>query len=108
MIAFVSALSLLLGTLHGHVMRGPITPVCRVGVPCEAPAKHATIYFTRLGRTLSTVTDAKGYYRIRLKGGVYAVKTKQQSIGRGLEPRTVRVVAGRDRRADFHIDTGLR
>jgi hypothetical protein len=108
MIAFVSAVSLLLGTLHGHVMRGPITPVCRVGVPCEAPAAHTTIFFTRFGRTASTVTDAEGYYRIRLQGGVYAVKTKRQSIGRGFEPRTARVVAGRDRRADFHIDTGIR
>jgi hypothetical protein len=108
MIAFVSAVSLLLGTLHGHVVRGPIAPVCRVGVPCEAPAAHATLYFTRLGRTVSTVTDAKGYYRIRLERGIYTVKTRRQSIGRGLEPRTVRFVAGRDRRADFHIDTGIR
>ena len=108
MIAFVSAVSLLLGTLHGHVMRGPIAPVCRVGVPCEAPAAHATIFFTRFGRTASTVTNAKGYYRIRLNAGVYAVRTKRQSIGGGIEPRTMRVVAGRDKRADFHIDTGIR
>jgi hypothetical protein len=108
MVATFSGLALLLGTLHGHVMRGPIAPVCRVGTPCEAPAKHTTVYFTRLGRTVSAITDAKGYYRIRLKGGVYSVRTKRQSIGRGLEPRTVRVVAGRDRRADFHIDTGIR
>ena len=108
MAATLSSLALLLGTLHGHVMRGPIAPVCRVGTPCETPAKQTTVYFTRLGRTVSTVTDGKGYYRIRLKGGVYSVTTKPQSIGRGLEPRTVRVVAGRDKRADFHIDTGIR
>jgi hypothetical protein len=107
-IAYVSAVSLLLGTLHGQVMRGPISPVCRVGVPCEAPAKQATVYFTRLGRTVSTVTDAKGYYRIRLAEGAYTVRTKRQAIGRGLEPRTVRVVSGRDKRVDFHIDTGIR
>jgi hypothetical protein len=107
-IAFVSAVSLLVGTLHGHVMRGPIAPVCRVGVPCEAPAKQATLYFTRLGRTVTAVTDAHGYYRIRLAGGMYAVRTKRQTIGRGLEPRSVRVVSGSDKRADFHIDTGIR
>ncbi len=108
MLALVSAVSLLLGMLHGQVMRGPIAPVCRVGVPCEAPAAHTTVYFTRLGKTVTTVTDAKGYYRIRLAAGLYSVKTRRQSIGRGLEPRTVRVVAGRDKRADFHIDTGIR
>ncbi len=108
MVATFSSLVLLLGTLHGHVMRGPIAPVCRVGTPCEAPAKHTTVYFTRLGHTASTVTDAKGYYRIRLKAGVYDVTTKRLSVGRGLEPRKVRVVAGSDKRADLHIDTGIR
>jgi hypothetical protein len=108
MVAFVSAVSLLLGTLHGHVMRGPIAPVCRIGVPCEAPAAHTTIFFTRLGGTTKTVTDARGYYRIRLKAGVYAVRTKRQAIGRGLEPSSTRVLAGRDRRTDFHLDTGIR
>ena len=108
MAATFSTLALLLGTLHGHVMRGPIAPVCRVGTPCEAPAKHTTLYFTRLGRTVSTVTDAKGYYRIRLKGGTYSVRTTRLSVGRGLEPHSVRVVGGSDRRADFHIDTGIR
>jgi hypothetical protein len=108
MVAVFSAVTLLVGTLHGHVVRGPITPVCRVGVPCSAPAAHATLYFTRSGRTVSTVTNAKGNYRIRLERGLYAVRTKRQSIGRGLEPRTARVIAGRDKRADFHIDTGIR
>jgi hypothetical protein len=108
MVATFSSLALLLGTLHGHVLRGPITPVCRVGTPCDAPAANTTVQFTRLGRTVNTLTNAKGYYRIRLKGGVYSVTTKRQSVGRGLEPRTVRVVAGRDKRADFHIDTGIR
>jgi hypothetical protein len=107
MVAFVSAVSLLLGTLHGHVVRGPTAPVCRVGVPCEEPAAHTPIFFTRLGRTTRTVTDARGYYRIRLKAGVYAVRTKRQAIG-GLEPRSTRVLAGRDKRTDFHIDTGIR
>jgi hypothetical protein len=90
------------------VVRGPIAPVCRVGVPCTAPAAHATLYFSRSGRTVGTTTNANGYYRIRLPNGLYAVKTKRQSVGGGLEPRTVRVVAGRDKRADFQIDTGIR
>ena len=107
-VAFVSALSLLLGTVHGRVMRGPIAPVCRVGVPCEAPVAHTTLYFTRLGRTVSAVTDARGYYRIRLEGGRYAVKPKRASFGRGFSPRSVRITAGGDKRADFHIDTGIR
>ena len=107
-VAVLSALSLLLGTVHGRVMRGPIAPVCRVGVPCEAPVAHATLFFTRLGRTVSAVTDAHGYYHLELKGGLYAVKPKRASFGRGFAPRSVRIAAGGDKRADFHIDTGIR
>jgi hypothetical protein len=108
MLALATAVSLLLGTLHGHLMRGPTAPVCRAEVPCEAPAARATVYFTRSGKTVNTVTDANGYYRIRLTAGVYSAKTSRQSAARGLEPASVRVVAGRDKRADFHIDTGIR
>ena len=68
--------------LHGHVMRGPIAPVCRVGTPCEAPAKHATVYFTRLGRHRehrhgrARATTASGS-----RAAIYSVTTKR-SVGR--------------------------
>ena len=108
MVAFVSALSLLLGSLHGTVMRGPTMPVCQVGKPCDAPAAHVTLFFTRYGRTTKTVTDAQGHYRMRLIAGTYSVKTNQRPFGTRPQPATVRVVAERDRRADFFIDTGIR
>ena len=108
MAAFVSALSLLLGSLHGTVMRGPIMPVCMVGKPCDAPAAHLTLYFTRAGRTRTVTTDGTGHYRLRLPAGSYSVTVHQQGLGRGLEPRAVRVYAERDRRTDFHLETGIR
>jgi hypothetical protein len=108
---FVSSLSLLLGTLHGVVMRGPITPVCRVGTPCEAPAAHVDIRFHLSGAKSSQVvrTDGNGRYRIRLRPGAYVVSSGEASlIAHGIDPRTVRVRARRDTRADFHLDTGIR
>ena len=108
MVAFVSAVSLLVGTLHGTVTRGPTAPVCRVGTPCSAPAKHITLFFTRNGVTRSTTTDARGRYRIRLQAGVYAVKTNQRPFGTTPRPKSVRVRGGLDRRVDFAIDTGIR
>jgi len=107
-VAFVSALTVLLGTLHGTVMRGPIMPVCMVGKPCDAPAAHVTLYFARADRVWLARTDASGRYRLRLSAGVYTVTAHQSGPGRGLEPRTVRVYAGRDTRANFHLDTGIR
>ena len=107
-IAFVSALSLLLGSLQGQVTRGPTTPVCSIGKPCHAPAPNVHLSFTRNGKTTSAVTDAKGFYRVRLAAGAYAVRTNQRPFGTVPQPRTARVVAARAHRVDFHIDTGVR
>ena len=89
-------------------MRGPITPVCRVGTPCSAPAKNVTLSFTRNGSTRSTTTDDRGRYSIRLAAGVYAVKTNQRPFGTVPQPRTVRVRGGQSTRVDLAIDTGIR
>jgi len=108
MVALASALTLLLGTLHGTVMRSPTAPVCRIGTPCSAPAKHVTLFFTRNGTTRSTMTDAAGHYRVRLPAGVYSVKTNQRRFGLRPEPRNATVRAGVDTRVNFTIDTGIR
>lgn len=108
MVAFFSAVTLLAGSLHGTVLRGPISPVCRIGTPCTAPAKNVTLYFTRDGRTLTAKTDARGRYRLRLTAGVYAVKTDQRRFGVRPQPRSVTVRGGLDRRVNFTIDTGIR
>ena len=108
LVALFSAVALLTGTIHGTVMRGPTAPVCRVGIPCSAPAKHVTLYFTRNGSTRSTVTDDRGRYAMRLPAGVYAVKTNQRPFGTTPQPRSVRVRARASTRVDFDIDTGIR
>jgi hypothetical protein len=107
-VTFVSALALLFGSLHGTVMRGPITPVCEVGTPCDGPAAHVTLLFSRGGKTVKTSTNAAGRYRIRLTAGTYAVRTNQKPFGTIPRPARVRVIAKRDRRLDFFIDTGIR
>ena len=108
-VALASSLALLLGSLHGIVMRGPIMPVCMVGKPCDAPAANLRLRFTRAGTSVIVRTDATGHYRVRLAAGIWAVSTaKPQTIGGGVEPRSVRVRAGRDARVDLHVDTGIR
>jgi hypothetical protein len=108
MVASLSAVALLLGTLHGQVMRGPTTPVCIVGKPCQAPAKNVTLFFTRKDKTRTTTTDDHGRYRVRLPAGTYTVHTNLRRFGRTPRPSFARVVAARDRRVDFDIDTGIR
>jgi hypothetical protein len=96
--------------LFGHVTRGPLTPVCVVGVPCSGPAPGITLQFMRRGTVAGrTVTDANGRYRISLAPGVYAVRALRgaQQVRR-FEPLQAVVRAEVMRRADFSIDTGIR
>lgn len=96
--------------LRGVVMRGPTSPVCVVGQPCSEPAAYVTLVFSRGGVDVGRVTTTRdGRYRLRLAAGDYGVRLRRRpTIGRGLEPTRVRVVAGVMRRVDFSIDTGIR
>ena len=99
-LALVAALTL----LHGVVTIGPTTPVCRAGVPCDRPASHVQLVFTRLGRSTSTTTDGSGTFRIKLRPGIYAVRA---NAGTSLRPHAINVRAP-STRLDFAIDTGIR
>jgi len=92
------------GILWGSVSIGPLTPVCRVGTPCSGPAKHATLTFSRAGRTVATKTDVAGRYRLSLAVGTWSVRS---SAGLRIAPFSVVVRAG-THRTNFSIDTGIR
>jgi hypothetical protein len=95
--------------LRGIVMRGPITPVCRVGVPCDEPAAGVVLVFSQSGRVVArTTTGRYGGYRLTLRPGRYGVTTARRTIGSGLTPRAVIVPRGRVARVDFDLDTGIR
>jgi hypothetical protein len=96
--------------LYGFVRRGPIVPVCVAGQPCDGPARNMTLVFWRNGKAVGrTKTSRTGAYRIRLAPGVYTMRPAgSATIGRGAEPPKARVVAGRFRRVDFFVDTGIR
>ena len=92
---------------YGTVTRGPISPICRVGKPCDAPASNTTIQFTRLGKTTRVKTNDHGRYRARLKPGRYAVSRPSWGPG-SIRPASIRVPAGRFARINLFIDTGIR
>jgi hypothetical protein len=94
--------------LHGTLMRGPITPVCMMGVPCDAPAAGVTLTFSRAGAVRETRTDQRGTYRIALPPGIYAVTTSSKPFGHTPRPARVHVRAGYSDRIVFMIDTGIR
>lgn len=105
----LTALALVSG-LHGIVMRGPTTPVCRVGVPCSAPAVGAVLVFSRSGQVAVRVrVGAGGRYSVRLRPGYYTVQVSPvPRVGFGIRPARVHVVLDVNARVDFSIDTGIR
>ena len=104
----LAVLAILVGGLHGTVTKGPITPVCRQGQPCTAPAQ-VTLIFQRGTRTTSVRTTTAGRYRAILAPGYYTVRTAERiGITPNIRPRRVHVRAGHVDRLDFSIDTGIR
>ena len=96
--------------LRGIVRRGPVTPVCRVAVPCDEPAAGVVLVFSQSGRVVARATTGRaGGYRLVLRPGRYAVRTTRRTgIGSGVMPGSVLVPRGRVARVDFEIDTGIR
>ncbi len=102
----VAILAALLSGLYGTVTRGPVTPVCRAGIPCTAPYAHATIVFSRLGATRQVTTDAKGRYRIGLTPGRWSVRVQNAHFG--TKPTAVMVPGDRYVKLNVSVDTGIR
>ena len=94
----------LTAVLWGSVTIGPLTPVCRVGTPCDGPARHATLTFVHGTTTVAARTDSAGRYRVRLATGTWTVRA---SVGMRITPASVTARAG-THRANFSIDTGIR
>jgi len=96
--------------LYGVVMRGPVTPVCMAGTPCDEPAKNFTLIFTPAhgGAATRVKTDSSGAYRVKLKPGRYNVATTTKGLGSAIEPASVTIRSGRCSKVDFAVDTGIR
>lgn len=59
--------------LSGVVIRGPVTPVCRIDVPCDAPFS-AGFTVQRGGRRVADFrSDASGQFMVFLAPGPYTV-----------------------------------
>ena len=95
--------------LKGKVMRGPTQPVCRVSEPCEEPARGVRLVFYRSGKVVArATTNQKGWYRVTLRPGRYAVSTSNPRVARSFSPKSATVPKSGVKRQDFDIDTGIR
>jgi len=95
--------------LRGKVMRGPTQPVCRVNEPCEEPARGVKLVFYRSGKVVArATTNQRGWYRVTLRPGRYAVTTSNPRVAKNFSPKIATVPKSGVKRQDFDIDTGIR
>jgi hypothetical protein len=97
--------------LTGVVMRGPVTPVCRVDVPCDAPFS-ATFMVEQDGRRVAQFqSDAAGQFAVYLRAGAYVIVPGADApiIGPSLQRKSVTVADnGMLTVVRLMFDTGIR
>jgi len=96
--------------LVGTVLRGPVTPVCRVDVPCDAPfsAGFTAQQGTRVVAEFRS--DATGHFEVRLARGVYVIVPGPDApiISPRSQTKEVTVGPGGPTNVVLHFDTGIR
>jgi hypothetical protein len=98
------------GVVAVTATRGPVTPVCKVGQPCDGPAEGVQLVVRRSDTVVKrAVTNAVGSARLVLAPGRYQVTAFYgAAMHARLQARSVVVVGGRTTRLRFSFDTGIR
>ncbi len=95
--------------LAGTVTRGPITPVCRVGVPCDAP--FAASFTVTRGQVVVAhfQSDSAGRYEVLLAPGAYTVTPDSGSpVFPSGQAKAATVGSAGLTHLDLLFDTGIR
>lgn len=96
--------------LTGVVVRGPITPVCVVDRPCEAPFSAAFDVYQDVRRVAGFTSDADGHFTVRLPAGTYRVIPSADApiIQPTTQVKTVEVGPVGLTEVQLQFDTGIR
>lgn len=96
--------------IDGTVLRGPIQPVCTVGVPCDAP--FAALFHVRSGgrEVAQFRSDADGRFTIALPAGDYTIVPDASAplMTPTSQARAVRVEPRTTLQVTLDFDTGIR
>ena len=96
--------------LSGLVVRGPITPVCRVGVPCDAPFS-AEFTAEQNGRAIASFRSGDdGRFSVSLAAGVYRIVPAADAplMFPKSQAKTVEVKPAVFTEVRLEFDTGIR
>lgn len=97
-------------SLVGTVVRGPVQPVCRVDVSCDAPFS-ASFTVERGGRVVATFrSDSDGHFEVRLAPGLYVIIPGQDApiISQRTQAKEVTVGSSGKTTVILSFDTGIR
>lgn len=95
--------------ITGVVTRGPVTPVCRVDVPCSAPfvATFSVLQGTKVIGSFRS--DSEGRFTVMLYPGTYSViPTDATLLGPSGQSKTVTVGSPGLTILNLEFDTGIR
>ena len=96
--------------LVGQVLRGPITPVCRVDVPCDAP--FSAWFDVLQGDALVTRfhSDSSGAFKVALAPGAYVLVPSDSAplLHPGAQRKDVIVGPEGFTHVRLDFDTGIR
>jgi hypothetical protein len=96
--------------LEGHVVRGPVQPVCINGQPCEEPFA-ATFHVKQDGDSIQQfTTGADGYFVVYLEPGSYEIVPDEAAPLHqpAQQERAISVGATGLTRVEISFDTGIR
>lgn len=94
--------------LTGTVTRGPVTPVCQVNVPCDAPFSAG---FTASGPTSTHFrSDSAGQFTVYLRPGAYRIVPDADApiISPSSQVKAVTVGPAGLTDVQLQFDTGIR
>jgi hypothetical protein len=94
--------------LTGTIRRGPVMPVCREGVPCDAPMSGSFDVLKDGHRVASFQTDADGHFRVSLAPGTYTVTPTSAGALMNQQSKTVTVGPDGLTSVELSFDTGIR
>jgi hypothetical protein len=95
--------------LEGTVRRGPITPVCQVGIPCDAPFSGSFQVWGSRFLAARFRSDSAGRYEVLLSPGTYSVVPDSgAAVWPSGQSRAVTVGPVGLTHADLEFDTGIR
>jgi hypothetical protein len=96
--------------MTGVVVRGPIAPVCQVGIACDAPFSAAFSVVQDGRRVAEFRSDANGRFTVMLRAGTYRIVPADDApiISPRAQAKTVNVLTMGLTEVRLEFDTGIR